>query len=1611
MWKFSVPAPAELKPGQSLGHRFLLELGEDGVPVLSIEETGSNADSICYDALRQVGWGDTKIKLRRVFGFLPFDCDGYLHSELGLQALMPAPNLFPGLLKSNAIVPLLLVYNSQGEWKWRLCHSRFDQMDRNLLAEALQQVSGQLSALHPGIGFSSPAQVRAQLVPVYESAVARWFRSDDQSVDIPLRNAWLSLQIGASVLRLRVDLLKSEFSGGKCRLSFWELPSGTSSDGDPDYPSKLLLRDNQFQAVQLQWPLAASWVRPPDVSGQMQDMESEHGPWLKMADGMVRAQAFAAPGQRAGPESRRWTLPLPGAEADPPVVRASCLLDQSGRKVLRLRFDEHGKLQIAELLIDSPVLDVQLDRVQVLANATLAHPDYAPPVQHEAWQSLRLLAYASTDAHPQLHLGADETSGTVKLKLPNSQLWCRPKAALVAPSSWAANDSSAREGLSALRGLVPFDGDITLSLAANADSAGIENPRFPPLAHGAVLLALGQDQPEPVPTAEIHIVDDGRAQLRHRHANPHLDTQFEQARVDHELVEHASGPRYAKVKDAYHSGLPMALSAAEVLNGELIVSSAAEPAAGVYQHNWPSMQDATGLLRTVQLGAGNERLRCSVAAQGRLHELLEAHGLRLWPLQLIDKRLRFSLHAKAPTAALPAVLRGREASMSAGEAPDLSGSVALSSVWLQARLRLLPSEGARWLGVESDELALRDEEGQLELRLTNLSYWFELQGVVFPVKTTDTLVLGMSDDQAQVRLTGKNGQQPGCLHGMDDGEPIPLHRDHDIEGEDEREVHFVKDSVIAPALTLSEHLLGGQARLQLYCDGHPLVDLQLTTYGNEARNSNSNVAYALLQAGAYHLAWAGNVVIRDWKPLSGCGIGLGALSRVFLRLERSADGSRLLASGLLGWHCHALPGGWRNSDAAPARVTFYARQPGQWSAARFSGRWSSPDGRAIILWRHAVSTRWDGQQPMALGIDVDDRWLIVQGVSRRNDAAATRMSWFAYQRLDEWQEESILLSGEIALASLAGKESPASTRVLARPAIALQLADPQALRWNLKQRVDVDSRKVEAWVVPAGTDERSIWVDGLLPPNAIDAHGDSNWEQLSATVSAVPVVALTRTRTGGWLLCAVVEQAPLLLHENRQDKLWIFTESEEMIELPGFREGGVESANDSEATVARAEDLLSLMRWRQPAVLERWGASNTVNWTLVDAPLLNIFNPLRHFTTPPGLGRAKSTQVDRALVNGGNVQSVAGNGKLELLIDNEAKRLNARIEPAGDSGPGMLSVRRAIPFDVLNAERAFVGTPWPEWSETREADAQTFLTATRWSLAAPRPGELQSVLIETCSGGLDERKVSALSLAEGRAPRVLNAQTAPQAGADHERLYWSLPAGIPSQVPLSSPASIVTVLAGSPDGRDLSSGERWPVVWMRSRAAFEAEAGVVGIVFKSSTGAAVEVEFHEGSRSARLTPEAGNWLRLPTEPGCGRLDLVVRSDAEVQVEFQWSHAEGGEPSSESEWAVAPPQGSVPEACTLPSPSKVMGGLESGHAVRPRPHLIGVVSTRGLLGYGPWLATMDLQLDDMEGDPSFQARWCATGTWSLPAQLDHQQLALVCIAPNGSVVRVPASALG
>lgn len=1557
------------------------------------------------------------------------------HSDHGVFVGIDTACFFPPAWKTGQLAVHLQppAPSAGGGWTWRLVASTPSQTTLPFNASGL---INQLEAVIGGTAqFSKPQEIEASNIPQWlgkDAAPERLGNASKQTVLLELPGTVITLALGAtasrsttSPLRLKADWLKSTYQDGDWIIELIEGKPVEFFDQHPHPHGARICENPNGHYIE---PIGA-WVVPvaPIDATAAQAAAAGETAGNKMAlwahgtasDEWLRLPIPASARVTTAGESRRWQIgELLRGFAD--SMRAALWLDNCGGKILRISIgprDEDASIVVREmqLFIERLYLEMQLDENFWLDPAA----SLFVPAESAAALNLTQTPRVTLMSQPadlrgslQVKIGAAGCELQRRAGGPPATYWLRHPAGLLGPADWAQADPRAATAVSRLRGLVPTEcKDWTLRLpAAGANPAELSpvafstnEPAWPEFALGRRLLVASPD--DGATFLEIE-VGAGASPVRLRHASPHLDAHYATSRPI--LSGHATGSKdqqardqvdlWSQVADRYHpapdatDGVRGRLSLSDLTPAALVKLAAVPvaPAGTAFSSRQPARADLWDMVRALWYP---DWKRWALVPARPLRLALGA-GLRLLPLGLeLNKdgtAVRSAEFMVAPAAsddALPQPLRQAAMKLQSlsmdGNQYTLSGTLALSASWLSGQHATATSiEWVNRTGLKEGE-EIKDgsptveflglEAGSVEwqtqqLRLLNVRYWFYLDGSPFSVNTRDTLVIvggkwsyageaamSIATDPATSKATAK----------------------------------FAHVQHIAPGVELKEFLLDdrSQALLTLKYGGRTLDITVLTSYEAMRGAGAGANPVAVLRGATYHLAWAKPLGDPTAASSTVAYLTLGALTRAFLEVTRNQTG-QLEAKGMLGWRCPGLEVDKLPFTSREGRATLYARKPGAWSRLRLSGVWT----------RDATSVG----DPQALSV-----------VMPRNDFPVDSAAWPLSICLPN---ESV--APEVALVCIQFKTKGVgqkSAQAICFQAMAAPLGMPSTRgdvrarvvnqEWSKKSAlrstaqlgtarlVAYSSRELRDQLVSTDPPWHAIALipSGTLLPDLMAAA--SKTEISRGTKRLTPagsgtLAGLTRIQdTDEWLLCPVeqMDESPPM---DRRPKLWLLnTDGEDLVELSGFGEklgaAATASAPDRAKLQRSAEQLLSFMRWRKPAVLEYW-SGDAVTWEIVDAPLLNPFSSLA-FMDSAGRRAVVSRQPQPGWVHMQSLPVIAENGLAITPLDDAGMRVNmgARL------GTSRLLLGREIHFEqgsgfdpqdqIDDAESEWIADsaawPPPGTKEGQSGDTWESLTSrTAWTMATPRPGERVLITAEAVWGAEDsDQFISPVQAISSRSPAGQNEPSAAGVRIEDGAVQWPMgPEIVPQESIDAATAPDILLMIGGPSGQAVKVNQPFVV----------AVSSPVGTTMSVVLLVALKKEFRlsvpgVGQVTSGSNAQGHNAFLVLPPMAHNRLSLSLQieskdapaagDDAKIYALVELLDGEPGQARLESThntWSDAR--------------AKVVCAIEAARSARSaldRPSLVACLGEdRKVLAYGP--AEARYRLSAHEGG----FRWQAWGEW-------------------------------
>jgi hypothetical protein len=1596
-------------------------------------------------------WGSLEVNgLQRVLNStFPNRAEGFYHSAHGLFLEVKAAHFLPRALAGDRMVCLHCRKTSNptssGTWEWRVVRCRPTDQRNNSIRQLLEVVAATFQEHHSEtIRFSRLATSDATNLADWADVSRGTFvpGGTKAHLDLHLVGGWIELHVPGAPLRLMFSQLVTErLAQGDWQITLREHGNLQNPTSEVRYTAEFkldLTAITEFQQADGPsgaWTMSVLPVQPtllhsadsshvsksagrdpstnhvaPLPSEPPGEASASEGIWLSQADEWFHLPVPAWASNTARAETRHWRVstlvPAWGGH-----LKADLWLDHCGTKELRFLLKASGELTRIQVGLENLMLSAEAHAGFVPASwqPFPALPPFPDP--NRARSLPGPLVWVSSDAQGYALSIAPSVAG-LATPSPNITHWVRPPSGLVGPVEWAANDPGAGQRISALRGLIPIQrSECTITF----NSQGVEatpsgTARFPEATKGSRCLLVRTRDPRL--DTEVEIESYQATRVRWRHANPHLDAFFTRIRPEFAATEPSILPEpLSWARERFQDRPPLSVGVLKVLKETFPRIQNHEPALPSQPQSQPLHQFDSPCFRVLWRLAP---LRWDVRAGSTLEQVLNHSGLRILPQHLHLRednrpaRLEFLLRPPSP---LDPVLSHQTLTVEWDpEGKDsLHGQIALPAAWLADHHREFtpitfpgpPDDLAiAFLGIESTHPNL--EENNLVLR--GLKYWFELDGLKLGFESADAMALG-----------------DGRWWFITPSPTLDLHGD--ATGKTAR-ADFSLQHAIAPHLQLREHLLGEKAGTLEVEYGDAKLRFHVRTSYQAAGATIDTHPVSLLRAGSYHLAWAGKTPGTQKHAFDG-GFQWGSLTRLFLHLTRDRAG-RLAATGMAGWQCTTVPPGL---TSASGRATLYATHRGVWSRLRLSGKWlKSPPLTGPL--RSLVFPRHEFELTSTSPSEVTVKSSLVPWVIAEQALQPTSPVVHSYLGCS-WQQGTLQLTGKVLLlpesGDLAGWGEMVESQHV-RPAVQLRLLSPTSARWRMDANVSLSNTGPLRITVPSSADS----LPDVPPPLPASD---------SASVASIGSAkfGLTRLDDGSWIICPVRFSQGTLFNDE-STKLWVLHgEGEDMVPMEGFLEklgsrGRGAATLDSKALRRCAEETLSFLRWRKPAVLEHWqpgpqGSSDRiVTWTLVDAPLLNLFSDLESLlakrsdppaVTQPDLGlvsRELTTPVEAATGNLPRSNASLSPLQTGVAVDSDGHPyVTANWEAFAPLLHGVLLFTRETPFDLEDPSRAWLvdRSPWlqpgaafPPHSPAPTAGSTTvLLPPTRWRFACPRPGELQRLEIEAIgtdnppTGPDQAPSVSPRWSAEVRTPRArvrefiaLEPDTGPEG-----TVRWRL---TPPQS--SAPGSVaIRVLAGVPNRRQLPAHTPWLLAVAGDPQALPPEVSLA-LTFHSKHPFTV-VLANRPHRSEG--PPDQQMLQLLIGNGAFGRTLaiaVIPQSSEVEVRVRGVRLPETAPVV-TDWqclGTALPSENLPEAIHVPNPAfQILPDSQNHNLLPPLPHLIGILRQGRLIAYGPCLLDLGVEFTEDGSD----CHWRFQGHWAPPpAGWAGPPDALVAIRPDGSV---------
>lgn len=1100
---------------------------------------------------------------------------------------------------------------------------------------------------------------------------------------------------------------------------------------------------------------------------------------------------------------------------------------------------------------------------------------------------------------------------------------------------------------------------------------------FPAFAHGRRLL-LGAQK---TPCLELEVVagkEDTRPgfTVRRRHALPHLDALFALTVPDE--VTNPAGPatvafaeELTRIRSGYH-GEEDAVANARPLALDILLDES--HVTGELEKLWADLGSRIGADRVAVDSSMPRRdqldgfldilwyqdwLRWAVRPTALLADAL-GEDLTLSALDFqVDadttrkvRSVRFRI--VAADRPMAEVFRQAELLLTLADGQArFDGRMPLSADWLAthydqgqggAPIRWLERDGAdqgptvSFLGLDSKVVSWQADDRQLTL--TGLRYWFCLDGLPIAVDAKeDVLVLAAGRwrwryDRSD--LMTLEAAADAAIVPVGDAAVVPAGDAAVVPADDAAVVPkaglkggFRRVHDIGPAVRITEFLLaaGTEPLLSLSYAGQSIRFPVRTAYGDTGIVDGDSIA--LLRAGVYHLAWAGRSGTNTDMGNVASGLQFGAITRVFLRLERRSDGS-LVATGMIGWKCPAIEVDGQRLTSDEARVTLYASHAGRWERLRLSGCWVADDGRipdGTTRTKQVAMPRVDLNLPFppSESPPPGSHAIVLAGFQAPQDGEAATVSGF--QELVA-SSKGLTLQGDLRFRLLDREERPTDDQLRRAHfgAMMIQWHDSGTL---LKALTGAEVLGDGLWyaMTPMPADINPI--DWMLSVNARRIVDSSERGKLMPLVDRR--VALTRLVDDRWLLCPVTHLGESSLRDMR-DKLWLLSETgEDLVELPGLEEklgevgdSAMTAPASPEATALAtrrrraAEQMLSFIRWRTPAVLEYWEGNEkdgSFRWEIVDAPLLNPFSSLAFVDTlEPADDRPRSARPGQIPLATLPEDAGTANGESWKQGGASAGRGLALNAPASRGG-GYLWLGREVEFEQgprSSPDGIDGGHPWladgSRWPASRRetkpdgepvAETESVLPLTLWTMAAPRPGERMQFTAESVVVGNGDRLAGEDErLAIGSLGRVSLRASMPAGQVEAAEYFERVRGGHAIRWPVAEASAPeitfdheqLAVMLGEPGVATLRETLDFPIgVSCRTASAATKHPGKRLVLrFESPRPFHLEVK-GVGLLSAKQEPEAGPYrVFLQFPPGAqnhgGWTASIVAGDPAADVE-------------------------------------------------------------------------------------------------------------------------------
>lgn len=1376
--------------------------------------------------------------------------------------------------------PCLHIFLDNGEWAWRLVRSLPKDFKSYFSTDGLlQKFIDELKEGYISASLSESETTNRHIgnLPQWCDSPMPWQNSKSELAPLtfPLIGVGLTIKIRETTLLFKPSWFRATQTTEGHRI---ELLETTDIKTDTSMNYWLELKSTLIQLEQ-GWDLSFSVLTldETDSTGQYSDIEramwihaAENDEWLRIGfNDYAKDTMFG--------ESRRWSI---GTLLDgfPETAVLEIWLDNSGFKTLQADFNNDGTLKILRLGFKKPAVELCLNpNVFFTRYGAL---DALPLLQKQGPNDLQSNRGAVLISHPL----QEDAPLTINLKKNGSFTiagnegkvdmvhWVRSKASLVSPVEWSRNDPAAVSGISRFRGLLPLNSnDLSVNFENSKPAeivCGKGEYSFPTFAKGKRLLVASPHSK--LSGMELEIKDINDAELFQRHALPHLDTFYAKVYSEiparDEIVKNDESLTWVKERFYDTVNSVETITAAGTLLKESINNGVERSNADVKHKKVHSIKPESSQSNLFSVVWYAKWCRWSAFVRDPLTNCLgDKFLVDVLTLNFEKDKisgLDFTILPRLPIHQVP--IRGTKltytlndnqikGNLFLGEETLVSNCGQLSNgeaasgkiEWLhrkrQSGLKETNGPNVEFLGLESENVTITIEIDKAKLSLRELIYWFRSDGIQFSVQTNDQ----MSFEDGKWKFSDESCVSLVSAHV---GEKILA--------------TFTNESKIAPGVTVVEKLLAfPQERLLVfkYSDDQIEFDVRTSYYncntlkgldGDErVPEGNDSAPEALLRAGNYHLAWAGGGKAKTSPNDIISGLTLGKLTRLFLLLQRNNKGKLITEKGMIGWQCKSLTVDDTQFESTDAFATVYANS-GRWSNLRLRGKWQSEatvnnefKPREIALFRIDLPLKNAVKQPLSIGRG-NSAPILVEYESR---SSTSEKKSICFQSLTIDGTGDITLVGEVRFVPYKPANITTSYKVHSQQisSLSAKWIDPlQLLNGLVSVSNDIPWYAIE---IP----------ELIESPLALMSRKGESLEGKSKVIVKPKgdhrlFAGLTRkTESEQWLICPVthVDKANI---QNKGPKLWLIHEDgEDLVQLDGFEEKLSDklkktglSKDETKRLQKKAEEMLSFMRWRTPAVLEFWPEDREAPvWRIVDAPLLNPFSSLA-FMNPRMAANFVNRQKDAGFIN-------------VTSLPIHAPKVASSSERFDTSA---VLITREIPFENGPEVSDFSGKdPWladsaawsnlelderggepgdAEMGKTNAADQagiaedgaesggqrRGLLPEVKWTMATPRPGELLSFMAETVwnkkGNGIESNQllISDVSVVTERSDRRAGFSTLKGFELSGNTVIWPIGPGVrPEEIPIKD--SGMTLLIGAPDAKSLSLIKTFSIAVIDSKAA------------------------------------------------------------------------------------------------------------------------------------------------------------------------------------------------